>query len=225
MSRVGRKKTVRHDSLGFAFVKKLLAGKLVFENGERLSIGDVLPPELNHKVLSLLLEITCGHHGKPPQLVIGSIKIPVPSHYYPEDAVAAKEFIGALSFLLPEHLPTSLQERSTADKIKQMSWSLSGICILCDWLGSDQFTFRYANKPMLLDDYWHQRALPCAEKMVQKHKLNTLVEPQPFSSVQALFPFIQEPTPLQAFCAEVTIGIPHMRGAEPPLLKWLKISC
>ncbi len=190
--------SVRHDSLGYVLVKELFAA-----DGEATALLNLDRRQRGR--LSQFLEITTGHHGKPPNTLDGSNPISWSRYFLNEDRVAAYEFIKDLQFLLPAMLPASLGDTDTRTAIKQLSWQLSGICILVDWLGSDQDVFAYRDKPLELKEYWQEIALPNAQKVLEKHQLKRQITVEPFNSVQGLFSYIQKSTPLQKHCAETLL--------------------
>ncbi len=175
----------RHDSLGFALWCDKLSGQI---------------PELDSKGIIPWLEIVTGHHGQPP-LKSG---IRVANYFLDEDCQAALDFVQQLlSLMLNEFDFQPLTDKALRKRLKSVSWQLAGIAVLTDWLGSNQDDFPYHKQPMELADYWQNVALPAAKQAVQRLPENP--QPQPFTQIQDLFPFISQPTPLQQFAKDVEL--------------------
>ncbi len=177
----------RQDSLGFALWRDRLAGQL----SEFKSLIKAMEP---------WLEIVTGHHGQPP-LKSG---IRIKEYFLDEDCEAAMQFVQQLmELMLVDFDYQPLADKSVKKQLKAASWQLAGIAVLADWLGSNQDDFRYHSNPMPVVNYWRQIAMPTAEKAVQKLPESPL--PRRFTKIEQLFPFIQQPTPLQQFACGVEI--------------------
>lgn len=176
----------RHDTLGFLLWKKKLAKNLT----------GLIPADIN---IEPWLEVVCGHHGQPPKRSLAGL----PSYFMMEDEQAAQGFVSEIAkFWLPEIAPLSQVDKHA---FRSVSWQLAGVAVLADWLGSDQSFFHYCEKPRALEDYWASSALPKALQVLVQAQIST----QPvsaFKGIQQQFPFIKQPTPLQAFAAEVSLA-------------------
>ena len=181
---------IRHDSLGFALWQHHLRDQILHRDELKISV----------KVLDLWFSIVCGHHGKPPRLLNRGV---IPTTLVPDQDIPT-----ALSFLdeVSEHWLPDLEPLTTINKkvMKTVSWQLSGVAVLADWLGSDQSIFRYHTDVQPLLEYWQQTAMKQAERALLKSGFGTK-SIAPFSSIQQQFDFIQQPTPLQDYAQTVTI--------------------
>ncbi|PKD42344.1 CRISPR-associated helicase/endonuclease Cas3 [Methylomonas sp. Kb3] len=179
----------RHDSLGFALWRDVLQEKLVqhLPAGQTAWINKIDP----------WLEIVTGHHGMPPKL--DSFRLG--NFFEADDELAAFVFVQhLLDCFLADFDFQPLADKNPYKRLKPLSWQFAGIAVLADWLGSNQEHFTYCAKPMLLSEYWQNFALPKAKQV-----LAGLPKPPvagKFEAVQTLFPFIQQPTPLQRYAAE-----------------------
>ncbi len=186
--------SLRHDSLGEILWQRYLKDAWLEQHPDW--------EDLIEYTLVYWLQPVLGHHGKPPVGVE-----PLKHHFTPFDQEAALSYLHAWHTLIaPRVVNPATQDQAKA------SWLLAGIAVLCDWLGSNQTLFRYQDQSMCLSKYWHDIALPTAEKAVLEAGLlpKSLCTHQGW---QSLFPSVPnfEPTPLQAFCATVPIS------AEPQL--------
>lgn len=183
---------VRHDSLGYwlwqspefrqAFVE-LLCGEQ-----KRLRLGHLDP----------LFKVVTGHHGQPPKEQPGMLL----NYCLPEDMQAAIEFMQqAADLLLTLDDRELLQRKELSKPLKSVSWQLAGLAVLADWTGSNQNHFPYVDRPMPIDKYWHEYALPQAANSIKALPLKALPT-RPFQNAQELFSFLQMPTPLQRFAIE-----------------------
>jgi CRISPR-associated endonuclease/helicase Cas3 len=178
----------RHDSLGFALWRDKLAEHI---------------PELESvsKFLEPWLEIVTGHHGQPP-LKSG---IRLADYFLEEDCVAAMQFVREVIPLLWGDFDIHpLTDKSLRKRLKPVSWQLAGIAVLADWSGSNQDDFPYYQKPVNLAEYWQKVAIPAAEKAIKK--LPDRPQPQHFTNIKSLFPFINQPTSLQQFLINVELN-------------------
>ncbi|WP_421855521.1 CRISPR-associated endonuclease Cas3'' [Marinomonas sp.] len=138
----------RHDLLGLYFWDKirdcdeLYSRSLSFEEEGECS-----------QTLMVLMDCVLGHHGKP----INSAKIAELAPYIErkQNVPAAEQFVLDVFDLLQPVLPIEkLVDREWRQRLKQVSWTLAGVVVLADWIGSDQNHFKYCSTPMSLDEYW-----------------------------------------------------------------------
>ncbi len=146
-----------------------------------------------------------GHHGVPPKEYTGGglLELKADPYFLKDDQAAVEAFVfDAAALLLPDEIP--VPTRQQAGLLRRHSWRLAGLAVLADWLGSDQAHFTYQTAAQCLAEYWRSTALPRAERAVRQaglsgspvnHRL------QPFE----LFDYLQEPTPLQHYAAEVSL--------------------
>jgi len=186
----------RHDTLGFLLWKKNL----------RKRLSDIFSSNVK---LEPWLEVVCGHHGQPPKK---SIAGGLQSHFLEEDEQAAEDFIReTAAFWLPDLTPLLHIDKTS---FTQVSWQLAGVAVLADWIGSDQQIFNYCSDPVSLPNYWKDHALPKASKAVESAPLLSS-NVSPFDCIRQLFPFIEQPTPLQNYA----ISVPLVDGPQLFLLE------
>lgn len=180
--------SIRHDSLGFSLWNTI---------GIQRIFSDLTDQQREN--LTVMIEIVCGHHGKPPENIRRAIR----SYLLPEDEQAVANFVeDAKSLWLPDLVPLA---NIDINNLKRVSWQLAGAAVMADWLGSNQTIFSYIDKIMPLDEYWSSIALPRAERALALSISNNL-SVNPFTSIKQQFEFIKQPTPLQSFAENVQIG-------------------
>lgn len=191
--------TKRHDTLGFILWKQY--GRREIQNKNKNVAA----------FLELIIRASFGHHGMPPEEIdkTGFSGLSGADSYFSKDDVAT-----ALLFLNDclEILPVPVFPESTKEyrqKLRDISWTLAGIGTIADWIASDENSFPYENTCMPLSEYWNQYALPRAENAVSKTEWNVSPVRQ-FRDIQTIFPFIQEPTPLQ----KEAVSLPMLPGPQ-----------
>ncbi|WP_201583346.1 CRISPR-associated helicase Cas3' [Psychrobacter jeotgali] len=196
----------RHDALGWCFYQNALF------NGYLGNLDMDRKTKRQMKTgLSILFNCVLGHHGKPIQLEDRPVNFDEPlavgvkyqHEIDPKDLQAANQWIDDLKALFVIELPVELlANKDWHTRARHISWQLSGVTMLADWLGSDSTYFNYNNEVMLLADYW-QMTLETAKRCVNDKGLATIAPPLPFISVENSFGF--SPSPLQAWAESVTI--------------------
>jgi CRISPR-associated endonuclease/helicase Cas3 len=150
------------------------------------------------RVIALWMPLTTGHHGRPPSSVT-ELK-----NFRQQDKEAAYDFLASIKRLFPLiEIPECWDDDDDIALIKKLSWFISATMVLADWVGSSTQYFPRIARSMGVDEYWQQHALV-------KAKLAVSVFPSPsnvasFSTIMTLFPFIQQPTPLQQKALELDI--------------------
>jgi CRISPR-associated endonuclease/helicase Cas3 len=181
----------RHDSLGFwAWIK--VANPALSEN---FPLSDFSDKEVKVwlKYCEPWMEIVTGHHGMPPKRKPKSFN----NHFHSEDSQALLELTqDAFKLLLNNFDCQPLLDKELKKRLQPVSWQLAGIAVLADWTGSNQDYFSYQSKPQDLKDYW-QTALASAQKAMDA--LPKPIKTSPFKDIKSLFPFIEQPTPLQEY--------------------------
>src|SRR5690606_38109273 len=87
--------------------------------------------------LTVMIEIVCGHHGKPPENIRRAIR----SYLLPEDEQAVANFVEDVKSLwLPDLVPLA---NIDINNLKRVSWQLAGAAVMADWSGSNQTIFSY----------------------------------------------------------------------------------
>ncbi len=153
---------LRHDSLGLVLWKNHLKQQF-----QELGLIPQTPGSRRRRAVEHPIDFwmgaMVGHHGQPPQPTTN--RLPRDDFIEPDDFAAASEFLGEL-------IPILLSSDATfpeceIDDIQLASWWLSGLAVLCDWLGSNTNYFPYQSKQIPLADYWEltqQRAIEAIEK-------------------------------------------------------------
>lgn len=150
------------------------------------------------RVMALLMPLTTGHHGHPPT-VITELK-----NFRQQDKEAAREFLARIKSIFPLiEIPDFWDDDDGIELIKQLSWFISAAIVLADWVGSSTQYFPRIARSMDVDEYWQQHALVKAKLAVSVFPSSSNVAS--FSGITTLFPFIQQPTPLQQKTLELDI--------------------
>lgn len=194
---------LRHDSLGYLLWREIISKDSTLNERLALSEGDF--KEWSRYLRPWARAVTC-HHGQPDK--IASRHRPV--HYFaPDDISAANAFAHEVAGLLlepppPPHFSAPLAMLRKQKAMERTSWWLAGFTVLCDWLGSNRAFFPYQSEPMPLKRYWEECALPNAERGVAAAGVTALPVAQTHS-IQGLFRFIEESTPLQQRVTEIPL--------------------
>src|SRR5262249_40542572 len=187
--------TVRHDSLG-----DLLWRGVIWPTGWKdgwLRVGQAEFADMYdwQDVLGAWMRSVTGHHGTPPRESFHSMPLLLDNHFDAESKSAAISFVKDVAglFLGPPFSPLVFQGGLEC-VFKLLSWFLSGLAVLSDWIGSASSSFPYHSADMPLEDYWREYALPQALAAVQA---SGVLPPPPSSNtgMAALFREIREPSP------------------------------
>ena len=110
-----------------------------------------LPSGSSHRVWRLLVSAVVGHHGAPPQPVIGENRVTIRPDFGKAGIEASETFIQQARelFALPQALPPLERER-----VRRASFALAGFAVLADWIGSKQEWFPYCEPAQDLEAYW-----------------------------------------------------------------------
>jgi CRISPR-associated endonuclease/helicase Cas3 len=192
---------MRHDTMGYAIWLGSLGKKPA---GIFRYIEERNP--IVARLLSYFIEASFGHHGIPPKesLAGGGQALPVRTYYDDDDVAAVISFVDACLSLLGEPPDLPREAKPFRESLRGVSWSIAGLGIAADWIGSNTNYFEYCASAIPLDAYWHNCALPKAEEALEaigwkSHRSKS------FSSIGAIFPKITEPTPLQATAATLPL--------------------
>lgn len=188
----------RHDSLGFW----LWQGYLL-EDDEILKRIGIRGSSQCRRAIRYWMAAVTGHHGMPP-------KSPddIDFFFTSQDMRAASDFVQmAASLLLTDEarrIPIDAGE-DFEDVSRIFSWWFAGVAVLADWVGSNTDFFEYNDRTddVDIDAYWEH-----AQKGADNALHRSGVLPVPVEAGQALvdfFPYIQNPSPLQAWAATVDI--------------------
>jgi CRISPR-associated endonuclease/helicase Cas3 len=188
----------RHDSLGFLLWKDVDYG---FNNHCQAWFGDEV---VYDKFLKLWLPAVTGHHGVPPKISGSGQR--VKEHFQPHDQESARQFCEDILVLFQPDKAAILErikDKTWKANLKESAWLLAGIAVLCDWLGSDSDIFCYEDRPMPLQEYWNNFALPRAEQALRQSGVLPTANSPP-KELKQLFP-ITTATPLQELCGEIPV--------------------
>lgn len=198
---------VRHDSLGNFVWRDFLTPRAIAGQWFGIESEDFLDG-INHWARAVT-----GHHGQPPL----SDATWWGQHFDErEDGDAIRAFVDeARALWLPG---SDLKSLTALDPIRflkvseTLSWWIAGLAVLADWVGSNTDHFAYIaeiDAPRPLGEYWTHALKQAAVALDATGVLPvSTAHAQPFS---ALFPTISQPSPLQAWAADVPIS------AEPSI--------
>lgn len=155
------------------------------------------------RAIALWMPLTTGHHGRPP------VAVQTLNNFCQEDKEAARDFLLLIKPLFPlVEIPQYWDDDDGIETFNHLSWFISAAVVLADWTGSSTQYFPRVAKRMPVEDYW-RRALRNAQKAI------AVFPPSPsvadFIGIKGLFPFIQQPTPLQQKAIELDI---HHAGPQ-----------
>ncbi|TVP61115.1 MAG: CRISPR-associated helicase Cas3' [Halomonadaceae bacterium] len=180
----------RHDQLGYDVWQAVQKSTQAFVGSPR-----------EKQQFRFYLGVFWGHHGKPvrqERTIRDTLRLT------PKDTASAEAWIEDCLSLLEDELPkTCWSDKEFSERLKQVSWLLAGLGTYCDWVGSDSDIFTYHDKPVPLNEYWHQTALPAAKRAIAKTEVFEPVSVQPFGGFQSLFGFV--PSPLQLYAEKVSV--------------------
>jgi len=194
--------TARHDSLGH----------LLWQ--DELWRSSILPAAEDYKdyweeIFKYVSKAFTGHHGEPPRMKgKNDMRLRLQDFFEESDKAAASSFFNDLQALFNKHYPPTLNTVSPPDlyeRIKPASWFLAGFAVLCDWIGSNSFWFRFQQAIIPLAEYWGKHALPQAEDAVCKAGVGHNWSVNDGVTFNEVFSKINTPTPLQRYVAECTV--------------------
>ncbi len=200
---------IRHDSLGYIlwekefFIKqrKGFSGRLKESNFFNLNSekGESIKYFLN-----ILIAITTGHHGRPPSKTgYTHNTVPLDDYFTQNNKEDSFQFLTEtykLFFREEDLIHFEKYEFDSISKnLKDISFWLAGLSVLCDWIGSNKDIFLYKSDSIPLETYWKEFAIPRAEEAIKKAGiLPSKVSSYTFPT--DLFKYLTTPTPLQNEC-------------------------
>lgn len=193
--------TQRHDTLGFVLWQEVLHPQWLARGGFDL---DTRHPDLALVLRNIgpWMEVVTGHHGEPPKRTA----IRHQNFFTVFDEQSASHFReDSATFLLTGMDASILQDKELKRRLKLASWTLAGVVVLADWLGSGRSPDGFCQDVMPLDVYWQDHAIPHAEQVLAKADLRHAAT-APFSGICHLFPFISSLTPLQEWAQSRELG-------------------
>lgn len=185
----------RHDTLGWVVWRELLEPRAVDEAW--------LGPQTEDRLqgLDAWVRAVTGHHGQPPKSDRTSF-----DHHFDKahDGPAIVEFVrDTKALLLPGSQPllrTTLDADDFCDASQRLSWWIAGLAVLADWIGSNTDCFGYCDHLPAdgrLDGYWQHAKERAALALAATGVLPAKTPPS--ARLDALFPAITRPSPLQAW--------------------------
>ncbi len=185
----------RHDTMGHVLWRKKVFQQLTEKN-----------PNLA-EILDLLAESSFGHHGMPPEVAKcgGHTAFVLEEFFDSQDVQAALGFVSDCLEILGPTPSVPENWRRLIPGLKTLSWQFAGLTVLCDWLGSSVEYFPYSSSFLPITEYWHAFALPQARRVVHEG-FGHSSRPSPYENIHSLFPFIEQPTPLQKWAHETSLA-------------------
>ncbi|ELO4848213.1 type I-E CRISPR-associated protein Cas6/Cse3/CasE [Escherichia coli] len=183
---------ISHSTLGYWLWNHYLS-----ECQELLPSSSLSPRKLR-RVIEMWMPVTTGHHGRPPD------RMDELDNFLPEDKAAARDFLLEIKPLFPLiEIPAFWDDDEGIELIKHLSWYISATVVLADWTGSSTRFFPRVAHPMDIKGYW-QKTLVQAQNALTVFPLKAKVAP--FNGINTLFPFIENPTPLQQKVLDLDIS-------------------
>jgi CRISPR-associated endonuclease/helicase Cas3 len=197
----------RHDTLGWWLWKQNLQQEA--QSGRWFGkASDFLSCEL----LDAWVQAVMGHHGQPPEALLGGMWN---TYFHDRDQQAALAFVLEMRDLFLQSSPDAAHFIDAQEiegfigNSRKFSWWMAGITVLSDWLGSNADFFPYCDTPMPLSDYWEK-----ARRQARAALAKSGVQSRPDTdemAFSALFPKISMPSPLQTWATQVSISKdPHL---------------
>jgi CRISPR-associated endonuclease/helicase Cas3 len=187
--------SVRHDTVGYELLMTHLP--------DWLGRTDLAKRGGSH--IRLWISSVAGHHGRPPRNdANGPLLL---RDYFPTAVLEdVKKFVSeSASLFLSDGCPIPQNGHGLSEKYKQVSWLVTGLAVVVDWLGSNTRWFHFVPVQMNLFDYWQTIALPQAKKAVAESGLNG-AQPAVFKGISDLFDYIDKPTHLQSWATDVPLA-------------------
>lgn len=164
-----------------------------------------LPDRNSERRFERWLACACSHHGSP----VGKADYQERTVLSPRAKEDAAAYVAALLTLLDPRLPEGVTAPSmTRGKGPPPleSWLVAGLCVLADWIGSNQRWFAYHSPTLDLTSYWETVARRNAGKALAAAGLTAAPLSELLTLDQLLNSQGAAPSPLQAAAAETEIG-------------------
>lgn len=178
----------RHDALGLLLAGPHLHQWLIAQDWARP--GSQAAAILEFSFHALIAAVT-GHHGRCPD----------PGHdadlrlcFDEESREAAQSFAEDCARHFRPNLDSWESAPVSERRLYELSYSLAGYAVLCDWLGSNVGFFAYRDQPAELWSYWPATLERAKSALEATHLIPPAVRPE--TGLKALFPGFR-PTPLQ----------------------------
>lgn len=197
-----------HADLGYRLWREHLWRKAIDEGW--IALKDGMDADSGWRIIDPLLKLSCGHHGRPPDEEGTSIN----EWFTEEDKRAAEEFVRDCTTLFLGDRPLPLSGgRENIRAIKRASWLIAGLCVLADWIGSDERYFPFREDIIEISQYLAFTAFQNAATAIREKGAIPAV-PSQERTIEDLFPEIfpkHTPTPLQAYASTCPLGDgPHL---------------
>jgi CRISPR-associated endonuclease/helicase Cas3 len=188
-------KTLKHGEAGYC----------LWQNGAAAAVAASLnwDPEAARAFEGWLLPMF-GHHGRPIADCNDSSVFGIATEKSIRDA---SEYAAAVAKLLWDGKPAIVSAIPSNEDLGLASWLIAGLCVMADWIGSNQAWFGYQEPKFSLKDYW-QKAQAVAKDAVEEAGLVSVPAVQAFGLSQALNLDASKTaaaTPLQEWAAEITL--------------------
>lgn len=177
----GRRTHLRHWEISYL----LLIGKLDEAVEAAIGCSDEFARDRLYIAVS-------GHHGQPPSDT---------DEFSFADTVgveAALAFVGDIRQLLSDAPPLNIKQTEAA----KLSWTLAGLTVVADWLGSNQHWFPYTAPSVSMDNYWASARERAANAIKRSGLYGSIRSSEP--GIRSLFD-IREPRPMQIAVADCQI--------------------
>lgn len=182
----------RHDALGLALWWKQLR-----EHSAALGIMQLPEGSARRRAgdqpIDYWVSAVTGHHGTPPDHKVGSLA----NFFQGADFHASRRYLEQIHLLFCDRAP--FPKDCDKSQQKTASWWISGITVLCDWLGSNTRYFPYCSTVGIPLSEYREKAKDLAEMAVND---TGLVSPAPSKNltlhkigIKKTHPI--KPTPLQ----------------------------
>lgn len=188
-ARIYDAEVARHDRLGAYLWDQFCFGVL------ESVVRDYDDEDLAIESLETLVTVVFGHHGYPIILDRPSALKP---YFEPKNINDARDFIRELFALFQP----KISKLPPIDRLNHVSWYLTAIVTLSDWVGSNQTYFPYCSEKLALNEYW-LGALQNAKQALISCGLSDKAVPSEFLSIKDSFGF--QPTPLQRWAQDVSL--------------------
>jgi CRISPR-associated endonuclease/helicase Cas3 len=178
-----------HPVTGAWFLQRSLAGELApLFPGWSERTGDLLAPFV-------------GHHGRPvSDATIAQTRFSEREMFGGQAVAAAQDFLATMRALFePDPLP-----KPEGKVIRMASWSLAGLTVLADWIGSRQSWFPYATPERDARAYLTEVARPRAAAAL---RLAGIAPARPSTAIgyRAIAGQSHHPTPAQSWAESVQL--------------------
>ncbi len=199
---------LRHDSLGLALWNKYLRQHFQERGLIPVAEGSKRRRSAEHPI-DFWMGAMVGHHGQPPKPY--SNRTLNDDFNETSDFPAVSEFLDDLiPILLPDH---PVFPECDLQAIRLASWWLSGLAVLCDWLGSNTHYFPYEDNPVPLATYW-KKTRQRAEAAISENGISPSMPSVSLKLADLLgveSKIMPEPTPLQTLVTDWSIpASPHL---------------